>query len=168
MTPLEVEFVKKPPRLNAWLWAALVGGVCVLAVLAWRIVEVRATIAAQARQAYAAEAARAVARMAAASPPAARMDTDEARQMFDRAAFDTAGTLKALEGLRIPGVHVTSLVVDTHQKQVRVDIEIPSPDALTQVLDALNAGEPNLPWRLVQMQASHEARSVMISLERSS
>lgn len=75
------------------------------------------------------------------------------------AAFPWDELLVSLERLKVPGVRLMSLSVDSQQGIARVGIECADPVQATEVVDWLEAGQPrsNRRWRLGRMQRKPEA-----------
>lgn len=79
----------------------------------------------------------------------------DAAQLAKAARADLAGVFASLESAQVQGLRVSTLEVNTAERQVRIELELRQTSDLLRYLDAINAGEPaDSRWTLVHAQGT--------------
>jgi hypothetical protein len=168
MRSLQVEFAPRGVALRRLGWAAAALLWSVAGVMAWQAFHARQAVREVERErdqlraelsALQASAAR------LAQPKPAPPYLRDAQQLVQMAQFDSAGVLRAIETVRVPGVRVTALELSAVDATARLELEVSVPDALLRYVGELNAGEPTPRWVIVRSQAAGPGGMMSASLE---
>jgi hypothetical protein len=157
MKPLSVEFAPKRP-LPAWVW--VMASVLMLGVAAqqgwdaWRLTSKLHAAQVEhaglkARLDHAARARR-EAEAALRAEPAYAKDLAAIAKM---ASFPLDRVLASVESAQVVGARLTSIEVSAVEGVATAELEFSDQQALGAYLDAVNAGESEPRWRLVQARA---------------
>lgn len=157
MKVLRVEFAPRR-SVPSWLWGSVAIGLLLLAGhqawLAWALYQ-RVLIAERESAALSAELGR-VLQDRRDAMALARVEAPYARDaavIAGLASFPLAQVLSSLEAVRVPGVKVTVLDISAIERSAKAELEFADYAALNRYLDELNAGEPKIRWRLIQLQS---------------
>jgi hypothetical protein len=157
MRLLPVEFVRPGTLGVRLLWLAAGVASVVAIALAWKALELRREVARAERGRAELQTRLANLRAGASQPAASRPEPAyqrDAEAIVRMAAFDSAGALRAIEAVQIPGVRVTALELAAAEGTVRVELELTDPDVLLRYVAQLNAGEPTPRWSIVRSQGA--------------
>lgn len=164
MKPVHADFKRPwvPPRWMWWAVAALALIACAAVGMAWRAWKQVDVQRAALRDAVAATQAAAV---VPAPLRVLRPYDASAREMWAEHSAPWPQALTMIEATAIIGVTPVALEFVASDKAVRVEVSFTDYAKLLEYVDALNAGEPELKWALVQSQAqaSGEATAVIVS-----
>ncbi len=96
------------------------------------------------------------------SPASAPPFTADALQLAQRAAFNAAHVLDAVEAVRVPGVQLLALDITAADRGARAELAFRDAAALDAYLDALNASDlpPRWRWSRLSTPASSTATPV--------
>ena len=151
MSRINADF-KKRSRPRAWVWWALAVGCGTTAFVGWQ-----AWMASQDVVRHERDLAQLKSRPPAEPRPAAPAPTPaydtSARTMLQQRDFPWSAALTTLEATAVIGVTPTAIEAAPATGQVRVEVQFTDYAKLLEYLNALNAGEPEARWSLVQSQS---------------
>jgi hypothetical protein len=157
MKALKIEFAARRP-VPRWLWAVATLAFGALALhqgwQAWALQERVAALRSQA-DALATEQAERSAQARRETAGRVRVEPAYARDaaaVAKIAGFPLDRVLVSLESAQVLGVKLTSLEVSAVESTARAELEFADHTALLNYLEAINAGEPQPRWALLQAQ----------------
>lgn len=162
MSRINADFKRRrlPPPWLWWVLAVLVTGSLFTgwqAWLAWRNAQSR-------EQELRGLQSQAMAAPKAETPRAAPPYETSARAMLLQQTFPWPSVLTTLEATAIVGVTPTAVDAMPATGQLRVEVQFTDYAKLLEYLQALNAGEPEAKWALVQSQSQHAGLATAVIL----
>lgn len=167
MRAIAVEFAPRGVALRRLSWAAAALLWLLAGVLGWQAFQTHRALrhAENERDALRARLAALQASQAQTVPIKREpLYLRDAQQIAQMAQFDSAGVLRAIEAVRVPGIRVTALEISAADATARLELEVAVPDALLRYVSELNAGEPLQRWSIVRSQSVGSGAQATASL----
>lgn len=151
MSRINADF-KKRSRPQAWVWWVLAVACAAAAFVCWKAWVASQDLARHERELVELKS-RPPAEPRTAGPAPAPAYDSSARTMLQQRDFPWPAALTTLEATAVIGVTPTAIEAAPSTGQVRVEVQFTDYAKLLEYLNALNAGEPEARWSLVQSQS---------------